>query len=144
MWFWLALCAAVIWGFEYVFAEKVLDKVSVSSYVFLQFVFGFLLVAGWVLAKGHLGQDLKTIISSRQILIFLAINIICFLIGEALIAASVQNKNAAVAGLVEISYPFFIVLFTWVIFREVSINLFTFFGGLLILSGVSVIYFSNR
>jgi drug/metabolite transporter (DMT)-like permease len=48
-------------------------------------------------------------------------------------------KNPTLASLIEISYPFFVVLFTWVFFRQCQLNLSTMIGGLLILAGVFVI-----
>jgi len=47
---------------------------------------------------------------------------VLFLIGNALIIIAIKNKNATVASLIEISYPIFVVLFSYLIFRNSNLN----------------------
>jgi drug/metabolite transporter (DMT)-like permease len=57
---------------------------------------------------------------------------------------AIGEKNATLASLIEISYPFFVAVFAWLFFRETQFTWPTVFGGVLILSGVAVVFFSNR
>jgi drug/metabolite transporter (DMT)-like permease len=56
-----------------------------------------------------------------------------------LIASSIKHSNAMVAGLVEISYPLFIIIFSFLILKETNIDFKTIIGGLLIIIGVVII-----
>ena len=53
-------------------------------------------------------------------------------------------KNPTLVSLIEISYPLFVVLFTWIFFREMQLNPVTCVGGLLVLAGVAVIIMGER
>lgn len=66
------------------------------------------------------------------------------LLATALLFVSVYRKNATMAGLIEISYPIFIVLFTWVLFREVHLTWTSALGGLLIVAGAVIVILSSR
>ncbi|MGA2053413.1 MAG: EamA family transporter, partial [Opitutales bacterium] len=56
---------------------------------------------------------------------------------------AIQHKNATLASLIEISYPFFVALFAWLLFRDVQLSWATALGGLLILAGIAIIYRFN-
>ena len=61
-----------------------------------------------------------------------------------MITASIQMKGASIASIIEISYPFFVVLFTYLIFKESNLNTATIIGGILVFvvvwSLVGVVY----
>jgi drug/metabolite transporter (DMT)-like permease len=60
-------------------------------------------------------------------------------VGAYLTYAAMGAKNPTLASLIEVSYPLFVVFFTWVFFREIQLNAMTCMGGLLVLAGVMVI-----
>jgi drug/metabolite transporter (DMT)-like permease len=49
-------------------------------------------------------------------------------------------QNASLVGMVEITYPLFTILFAYIFFKEFHLNVFTMLGGMLILSGVFLMY----
>jgi drug/metabolite transporter (DMT)-like permease len=65
-------------------------------------------------------------------------------IAALLIGLSVQGSNATFAGIIEMSYPIFIVAFSYLLFREHHLNAGIIVGGVLIFIGVAVVYFFNR
>lgn len=144
MWIIYAVLAAVVWGFDYVFAEQVTKKISIFSFLAIQLFFTFLLAAIAAILPGHLKKDLPAVISSRQLLLYFAFGILAFTAGNFLILASIHAKSATLAGMIEISYPLFIALFSYLMFKENQLNLPTVFGGALIFLGVFVIYFFNK
>ncbi len=75
---------------------------------------------------------------------WLVVSIVASCIGGLCIYHAIGGRNATVASLIEISYPLFVALFAWLFFRELQINWQTALGGLLILSGVSIVFLSNR
>jgi uncharacterized membrane protein len=78
------------------------------------------------------------------LVLLLTLETIGLILAEFFIAYSIIGKNATISGLIEISYPLFIALFSFLIFREYSINTQTIIGGLLIFCGVIVIYYFNK
>lgn len=55
------------------------------------------------------------------------------------IVYSIQVKDATAAGIVELIYPLFTILFTWLLFRENHITAPVILGGGLIFAGVLLI-----
>ena len=65
-------------------------------------------------------------------------------VANMFIVLSIGSKNAALSGLIEISYPLFIALFSWLFFRENNLSVGAILGGTFVLIGVSLIYVSNK
>jgi drug/metabolite transporter (DMT)-like permease len=144
MWFFAALSAAVLWGFDYAFAERVLKHISVPVFLSIQLFIAslILMVVAW--ATGNWHKDMSTLLSSPRVSWLLVAGIIAFSVANVLICVAIQDKNATFSSLIEISYPLFIALISWLIFGEGELTWSTGIGGLLIFSGVSIIYFFNR
>ena len=98
------------------------------------------LIAG-VLCLNYIKEDIKNI---SEIKYLFAGSILMFNLGYLLIAFSIKNSNATIAGLIEISYPLFIILFSYLFFNEVNINKYTLIGGGLVMSGILVISFNDK
>lgn len=56
---------------------------------------------------------------------------------------AIQLHAAVHAALIEITYPFFIVLFTLILFHENHFNLGTLAGGVLMIIGAGIIIYTN-
>jgi drug/metabolite transporter (DMT)-like permease len=74
----------------------------------------------------------------------LVVSLAAAAVGGLLIYSAIGEKNATLASLIEISYPFFVAMFAWVFFRETQFNLATVLGGVLILGGVFTVFVANR
>jgi drug/metabolite transporter (DMT)-like permease len=144
MWIAYSIVAAVLWGLDYALAEKVLTKIRFSTLLSIEFFFGFLVMFGFSLLSGTFKTELASLVSSKQTIGFLLVMMVAFIVAHVLIVLSIEDKNATLAGLIEISYPLFIALFSWLLFRETNLNMGTAFGGILILFGASLVYFFNR
>ena len=131
--------ASIVWGINYSISEKVLNKISPYSLMFFELLIGTL-IAG-VLCLNYIKEDIKNI---SEIKYLFAGSILMFNLGYLLIAFSIKNSNATIAGLIEISYPLFIILFSYLFFNEVNINKYTLIGGGLVMSGILVISFNDK
>jgi drug/metabolite transporter (DMT)-like permease len=58
-------------------------------------------------------------------------------------ALAINQKNATLASLLEISYPLFIILFTAIFLHQMHLDLFGLVGALLILLGCILVVFSR-
>ena len=144
MWVVYALLASIIWGFDYVLAEKLLKKISPATLLSFELFFATIAVFLFSLMGGRLVKDISTITHSRQTGLFLFFGVLTFALANVLTAYSIQTKNATLASLVEISYPLFIVLVGWILFREHALSSSVLVGGILIFIGIFVIFYFNK
>ena len=86
-----------------------------------------------------LATDINTIFSSKKLLWLVLAGTVTFIIAELCIGLSIVEKNSTLAGLIETSYPIFIVLFSLLIFNENQVTPSTIIGGILIFAGLIVV-----
>jgi drug/metabolite transporter (DMT)-like permease len=141
-WYVAALGAAVVWSIHYPLIEFALKRVSLLTVLLLTALPVLLLVPfyGQVLladarALAQLGAGERWTVLSVALSSLLA---------TVLLFLSIDGKNATMAGLIEISYPIFIVLFTWLLFREMHLTWTSALGGLLIMAGAAVVIVGSR
>ncbi len=140
MWIVYALSASLVWGLEYTLAEQLLRrKISPITLTVLQMLGGGLIFLILTVTRGKL-QDYRTLTQDHQLFGLTVLNVIGFGLGNFFVACAIANKNATAASLLEVSYPLAVVLFTWLLFREVHLNLGTMLGGAFILLGVTLMY----
>lgn len=144
MWIIYALSASLLWGLTYVLSEQIYKKISVISSLGLTTFFASIFMLFIAQVTGVLKQDISTISGSQKLFQLVAAEVLVLLLAELFIGYSIAGKNATLAGLIEISYPIFIALFAYVLFKDSQANAGTFVGGLFIFTGVAIVYYFNR
>lgn len=139
MWLLLALGASLLWGLNYVIAEKAMLRIAPLTLMALELVFAALAATVLALATGSLRSDTTLLAHDRTAMMLVGASVLAFTAANTAIFFSIATKNATLAGLVEISYPLFITLFTWLLFRESHLNSAVVTGAVLIAAGVMVI-----
>ena len=139
MWLLLALTASLLWGLNYVLAEKAMLRISPLTLMALELFVGAVLATVAALLSGSFRHDLALLARDRGSMLLVGASVVAFTTANTAIFYSVATKNATLAGLVEISYPLFIALFTWLLFRESHLNAAVVAGAALIAAGVTVI-----
>jgi drug/metabolite transporter (DMT)-like permease len=140
-WAWIAyaLSASVVWGFDYVLAERFL-KANVSPLALMglqSIVMAIVLVP---LAFWHDGvAQIRHALSLPGGWWQLPLVLVGFTLGNFLIAYAIRGKNATLASLLEISYPLPIILFSLLLLKTTHLNMATIIGGFLIAVGVVVV-----
>ncbi len=135
MWFIYAMVAAVLWGINYSLAEKIGQRISLISVLALEMIVGALFVCVFAYFT-TLKTDLSTLWANPPLLRLTVIEILVVVIANMAIVASIQSKNATSAGLIELSYPLFTILFTWFLFHEHHLNTPIIIGSVFIALGV--------
>ena len=107
-------------------------------------LFGFLGALITLLSTGRLSSALAIASLSRGDLGLFIFSIGGSALGAYLTYAAMSDKNPTLVSLIEISYPLFVILFAWVFFREMQLNMITMLGGILVLAGVVVITLGER
>lgn len=140
-WYVTALGAAVVWGVHYPLLDHALKRLSLFTVLFLT-ILPVLLAAPFFYAT--LASDLATV-PKMAWGTRVAILLIPFtsLVGAVLLFLAISDKNATLASLIEISYPVFVALFAWLLFRQIHLNVSVLLGALLVFAGVAVIILNN-
>ena len=141
-WYLPAIAAAVVWGLHYPLIEHALRRVSLTTVVLLT----ALPMAVVALAfPARLAADWRTVsgLPAGERLLILAIALTS-LAGTVLLYLAVRGRNATLASLIEISYPAFVALFAWALFRQWQLNAGVLAGAVLVFAGTVLIIFNSR
>ena len=145
MWIVYALAAAIIWGISYAASGRVIER-GVTPLVFF-FLYTFFGAAAALVTIAFMGKT-GTLLSEIRVLgadwVWLVVAVVTSAAAGLLIYIAIGEKNATIASLIEISYPFFVAVFAWLFFREIQFNWLTIFGGVLILGGVGIVFLAER
>lgn len=140
-WYVAALGAALVWGVHYPLIDYALKRVSIVT-VLLLTALPIVLIAP-LFGRALLADmgSLRAMESGERVTV-LALALTS-LIGSVLLFVSIAGKNATLASLIEISYPVFVALFAYLLFRETQINTSVILGGALVFAGVVLIIWNN-
>jgi drug/metabolite transporter (DMT)-like permease len=141
LWLGAAVIAACLWGFSYAVAEHALKSGFSTAFMMVFYAALILPVFGLVaLSDGSWKRDILRIKQDPALFFWLFASMAGTALGYVLILWAVKQKNATAVSFVEISYPFFVALFSWAIFQANNLTLGTILGGLLIFAGIAVMY----
>lgn len=135
-----AIIAAILWGFDYAIAEKVYDKYSIYTSMFFSFLIG--LVVSVIIGYNQIKSDIPNLNNDYHTWLLL-LNVVITNVAMIFIALSIKESNATIAGLIEISYPLFIIIFSYMMFGDLHITNKTIIGGLFIFIGITIISFKT-
>jgi drug/metabolite transporter (DMT)-like permease len=140
MWLVYAIAASALWGFEYALVGRILgDRFSPLFLVSLQMFVGAVTLGALALATGTLWQEGREVLADRTTVLLVLLSTLVFTAGNFMIAASIKEGNAVVAGFVEVSYPLFIVLASLALGWGGQFGWRTIAGGLIVLAGVMLL-----
>jgi drug/metabolite transporter (DMT)-like permease len=140
-WYVTAIGAALVWGVHYPLVDHALKKLSLVSVLLLTALPIFVLALFFhrtLAADYAVWTTLDTGPKVRVLALALT-----SLLGSVLLFLSIAGKNATLASLIEISYPVFVAMFAFVLFREIHVNTSVIIGGLLVFAGVAMIIWNN-
>ena len=129
-----AIGAAVTWGLMYAIDGKILEKFSPMNLLFIQcFLLAIVTLPFFILGNGW--ADLT---KNRAVWPLIALTILLAVIANFWILKSIQLLGATTASSFEISYPFFVAIFSMLLFGA-RLSLPVVMGGMLIFLGSIVI-----
>ena len=119
-----ALIVAITRGVLYAILDKLLLTMPIVILCFASSVFNsiFFAVVFW-LGKYNIGFK-KYFEQGNDLWLFILVTVL-FLVANALILVAIKSKNATVASLIEITYPIFVVIFSYLFYKNVHLNLRT-------------------
>lgn len=130
-----AVTAAITWGFVYAIDQKILAKVSATNLLIIHSVFTLLILLPlWFFHS----SGAKTFSLDKSSAWFIAFSLVFTLIANLLIYLAIQHLGSSKAAIFEIAYPFFVVIFSLIMFK-MQVNGYFVLGSLLLFIGSAII-----
>jgi len=127
-----AIGAAIIWGLVYVIDQKILHEFSPFAFLFIASLLTTIAMLPFIFWQSN---SIKTFLGLGKINLLLIILVVILAIcANFLILSGIKSLGSSRASIIEISYPFFVVLFSFIFFRS-ELNIYFFIGGILIFLG---------
>jgi drug/metabolite transporter (DMT)-like permease len=144
MWIFYAIGASMFLGLTYLLGEHIYKKISVATTLAIMFFVSAVVMSFISLIRKDLQKDISTLGSDSNVMMLIIAVTLTYILAELCIGFSIVSKNAALTGLIETSYPIFIVLFSYLIFHENQVTPGAVAGAVLIFSGVFVVYLFHQ
>jgi drug/metabolite transporter (DMT)-like permease len=141
-WYLAALGAALMWGVHYPLVGFALQRISLIGVLLISVVPVFFLAPFFSAQLNADMQNFRGLPASEQLMV----SVIGFtsLAGAAFVYLAISSKNATLASLIEITYPVFVALFSYLMFRHVQVNASVIIGGLMVIAGAGLIIYNNQ
>ncbi|PSB03800.1 EamA family transporter [Merismopedia glauca] len=137
LWLVYALGAAIMWGLQYATSEQLLKTVPTTlltvAYTVAQ-ALTYLIIYSFFQKQLHLNEFASYATSKNLYLFALVVFLGCC--STLLIFAAIAQGTATKASFIEISYPFFVAIFSTWLYQEGNVDGKTLLGGLLIFLGI--------
>lgn len=139
-WFWYALGAAILWGLSYTINQVTLKHFSEVELLFFESFIVFAIVCIYFIYQGNFSGFLNKLTNPKQLFLILCSGFI-YVIASWLILKSISASNAGLAAIIESCYPIFTVIFAFIFFGQLQLNLMSGIGFCLILAGIIIVKF---
>ena len=136
-WIAAALISSILWGLNYALGERLMKTLNISTLVLLYSFSNFLFAIVYNLYTKKIFSDIKVI----------HLNIAGILLGfvfsgifaNLLTYFATKEKNASLAGLIEICYPVFTAIIAYLLFGEKQLSSSSMIGAVFIFTGIILI-----
>lgn len=143
-WAFLTVCGAVCWGLAYAFLGKLLHSGIASSFALTCIGVCTLTTYLAVMTKtGALQASVALVHDNKHLIVLIVCVAACLIGGQFLIYKAIALKDAPHVAILEISYPLFTCLFSWLFFRNLELSWHIVVGALMILSGSALVLFKS-
>ena len=131
--------AALLWGFVYAVDEKLLKTLTPNAIIFVNGVLALAFSAAVFAYRGFnvqkfLGQEAD---AKTMGITFAAHSLT--IVASFFAFSAIVKIGSSTAAMLEISYPFFVILFSWLLFNQ-TISKEVLIGGILIFIGCLLIF----
>ena len=137
MWYIFAILAAFLWGIVYTVDQKLLERFSPVSLLFLSSIFWVIVLGGYIwYNKEIISLDLR---KDKLVLATMFLSFCLTFLASYCIYVAIQKLGSSRASVFEIMYPFFVIIFSFFFFKDSHINLPFILGSLLLFFGSYII-----
>lgn len=130
------ISASITWGLIYALDQKILKETSPLTLLALDAIITFIVfIPLFITQRSEIRTTLQ---GDKRALMFIIVVTLLTILADFLILSGVKYLSASTASIIEISYPFFVVLFSFLLFKA-SPTVPFFIGALLIFIGSAII-----
>jgi drug/metabolite transporter (DMT)-like permease len=131
-----AIGAAVTWGLVYAIDQRILNDVPPTTLLFVDALITLIIMIPFAIWRN---DSLKALFApgNNDLWLIIGADLLATLAGY-LIYMGIQHLGASTASVIEIAYPFFVVLFTSLLFHATP-NIYFICGAVLIFTGSAII-----
>lgn len=137
----LPFISAAFYGLSYVLLEKLLQSVSLLTFMFTS-CFCMVITVG-IFSAFRPDMISLDFVQDKKVLLMFAAAILVGIAGWIGTLIGLQNSSATYVAFAEISYPIFTILFLFLLFGEFQFTWHSLLGGILILAGSVVLVLSQ-
>jgi len=132
----IALISSILLWISYSFMEKVLNYMEPTSFFFFQEII-YMVVLFFLVFLQKKKSSLWC--WTRQEVAMMIWAIIVYWLWEILIWISIQWSNATYVSLIEMSYPLFVILITFLVFRKIRMNKIMIIWSIMIIVWITIL-----
>ncbi len=133
-----AISASVVWGLVYSIDQEILEKINPINLLFINSIISIILLLPLIFFTDN-GHNVLDVINfnKKNVLIVLG-NSVLLALANVLIYYGIKNAGASSASIIEITYPIFVIIFSFIIFKTIPNYLF-FIGAAIVMIGITLI-----
>lgn len=131
-----SILAAVMWGLVYAVSQKLVEKSSPLAVIFIEAILVMLFLLPLFLYDSGFTKTVIPDFKANWLLF--CVSVILMIIANFLILSGIKILGASTASIFEIAYPFFVVIFSYFLYRT-EIGLAFVAGAALIFIGSYII-----
>lgn len=131
-----ALAAAIVWGMVYTIDQAVLQTASPLALLVVDAVLTFVVIVPIVVWNPAVLSSALQFSGRTWLLVLVSLSLAT--LANFLIFSSIHLGTASTASILEIAYPGFVVVFSFLVFRSLP-NVWFFVGAAFIFAGASII-----
>ena len=136
-----SVLTAILWGLFYVCIEQIVKNIDKTTFITINYSAS--IVVFLFLSQKHIANDFLYIQNNPKIGIWILFAILSSIIGNYVSLLAVETSNATLAASLEITYPFWCMLFTVLLFGT-YVSYISIIGILVVFSGVLIILYGER
>ena len=134
--------SALLYGLNYTIIGRVFENYSIATYVFYSTILG-LLCAGTFLAFNKDSLNIVQPFRDKNFALLMAVSVLASWGGWLFTLLAIKAVSPTFAAIAEVSYPVFVPLFAYLLFREKQWDIATLIGGAFIFTGLAIIIVSK-
>jgi drug/metabolite transporter (DMT)-like permease len=139
----LPILAAILYGLNYAILGEVLKHYTMGTYVF--FSMGIWILLGGIHCWWYRDTiDFSVAKTDYRLFVLMAIAVITSFAAWLMTSTVMQQVNPTFAAIGEVSYPIFVPLFAYLLFKDNQLDRATVLGGLMVFSGLFVLIYARQ
>lgn len=137
-WYIPAIVTAILWGICYTSIEPVVRNIDKTTYITISASITLLIYGIWSWNNQHFTRDINYLSENPKYATYCAIAIVSGVIANFIALKAIESSGASLAAALEISYPFWCMLFAWFLFNE-TISWQAVVGSLITFGGIYLV-----